>query len=115
VKRFAGRVPEIRIVDTTCPETGKRYQSAEELAASVDALIVVGSRTSANTRKLAETCRATGVKTYHIESADEIEDRWLEESELFGVTAGASTPDPVIADVVHRLEAGIQSEGEAKT
>jgi 4-hydroxy-3-methylbut-2-enyl diphosphate reductase len=114
VKRFAGRVPEIRIVDTTCPETGKRYQSAEELAASVDALIVVGSRTSANTRKLAETCRATGVTTFHIESADEINDSWLEEVSTFGVTAGASTPDPVIANVVHRLEAGGRGQEESQ-
>jgi 4-hydroxy-3-methylbut-2-en-1-yl diphosphate reductase len=104
VRRFAGRVPEIRIVDTTCPETGRRYQSAEELAARVDALVVVGSRTSANTRKLAETCRATGVRTYHIESAAEIEDEWLDPRRVYGVTAGASTPDPVIEDVVRRLE-----------
>jgi len=114
VRRFAGRVPEIRIVDTTCPETGRRYQSAEELASSVDALIVVGSRTSANTRKLAETCRATGVETCHIESADEIESVWFDSWERFGVTAGASTPDPVIEDVVRHLEAGGKPAGCAK-
>ena len=106
VRRFAGRVPEIRIVDTTCPETGRRYQSAEELATLVDALIVVGSRTSANTRKLAETCLATGVTTFHIESAAEIDNRWFESWQVFGVTAGASTPDPVIEEVVQRLEVG---------
>jgi (E)-4-hydroxy-3-methyl-but-2-enyl pyrophosphate reductase len=106
VKRFTGKVPEIRIVDTTCPETGRRYQSAEELATDVEALIVVGSRSSANTRKLAETCRATGVPTYHIESAAEIEEERLGAGRRFGVTAGASTPDDVIEDVVRRLRTG---------
>ncbi len=115
VRQLAGRVPEIRIIDTTCPETGRRYQSAEELAASVDALIVVGSRTSANTRKLAETCRAMDVATFHIESAAEIDENWFKSWQVFGVTAGASTPDPVIQEVVRRLEVvGGRDEGLKK-
>jgi (E)-4-hydroxy-3-methyl-but-2-enyl pyrophosphate reductase len=103
VERFTARVPEIRIVDTTCPETGRRYQAARELATAVDVLVVVGSRTSANTRKLTETCRDTGVPTHHIETASEIEHEWLTGSRTFGVTAGASTPDEVIERVVRRL------------
>lgn len=103
-KRYTGGVPEIRIVDTTCPETGRRYQAARELAQEVEALVVVGSRSSANTRKLAETCRATEVPTYHIESAVEIKREWLAGGERFGVTAGASTPDDVIEEVVQRLQ-----------
>ena len=122
VKRFTGRVPEIRIVDTTCPETGRRYQAAQALAKSVDVLFVVGSRTSANTRKLVETCLETGVPTHHIELADEIEDGWIEGRERVGVTAGASTPDAVIEEVVQRLErsgegvrAGVQSQEEPES
>jgi len=103
-KRYTGRVPEIRIVDTTCPETGRRYQAAKELAKRVEALIVVGSRSSANTRKLAETCRATGAPTYHIETASEIEEDWLAGINCFGVTAGASTPDDIVEEVVQRLQ-----------
>jgi len=116
VRRLTGRVPEIRIVDTTCPETGRRYQAAEELARDVDVLFVVGSRDSANTRKLAETCQATGVRTHSIESADEIEDSWMREGKRLGVTAGASTPDDVIRDVVRRLESGAttKSRGGSK-
>ena len=102
-RRLAGRESEIRVVDTTCPETARRYQAAEELAQRVDVLFVVGSRGSANTRKLAETCCATNVRTHSIESADEIEDSWFHEGERLGVTAGASTPDDVIEAVVRRL------------
>ena len=104
VKRFAATIPETRIVDTTCPETGRRYQAAQELARSVDALIVVGSRSSANTRKLAEKCRATGVPTYPIESAAEIDERWFDRVKCFGLTAGASTPDDVISEVIQKVE-----------
>lgn len=111
-KEQISKVPEIRIIDTTCPETGRRYQAARELAQQVESLIVVGSRSSANTRKLAEICRETGIPTYHIESAAEIEEAWLAGVNRFGVTAGASTPDDVIAEVVLRLRT---YEGERTT
>ena len=65
---------------------------------------MVGSRSSANTRKLAETCSATGTTTYHIETASEIEEDWLAGIDCFGVTAGASTPDDIIEEVVQRLQ-----------
>ncbi|RLE37164.1 4-hydroxy-3-methylbut-2-enyl diphosphate reductase [Candidatus Acetothermia bacterium] len=113
-ERYAEALGEIRAIDTTCPETGRRYQAARELAAKVDLLIVVGSRFSANTRKLAETCRGTGVPTYHIEFADEIDPGWLSGIGRVGVTAGASTPDSVIEAVVHRLsELGGEREDES--
>jgi len=104
-KKFTGRVPEIRIIDTTCPETGRRYQAALAVAREADLLLVVGSRSSANTRKLAETGRETGVPTYHIESAEEIDEAWLTPDARVGVTAGASTPDAVIEEVIARLQA----------
>jgi (E)-4-hydroxy-3-methyl-but-2-enyl pyrophosphate reductase len=115
VKRYAGRVPEIRVVDTTCPETGRRYEAARALASTVDVLLVVGSRTSANTRKLVETCRETGVSTHHIESANEIDDAWFVGHECVGVTAGASTPDAVIDEVVGVVgRAGDERRSEAR-
>ncbi len=102
-REFASRVSEIRIINTTCPETGRRYQAGSDLAKKVDVILVVGSRSSANTRKLADTCNATGVSTHHIESATEIREDWFAGCSRCGVTAGASTPDEVIEDVVCRL------------
>ncbi len=102
-ERFAGSDCEVRTIDTTCPETGRRYQAAAALAREVDVLFVVGGRESANTRRLAEVCRATGVPTYAIQSADEIEAAWLHGVQRAGVTAGASTPDDVIEEVVRRI------------
>lgn len=103
IGRFHPSIEDLRVVDTTCPETGRRYQAALELARDVQAIFVVGSRNSANTRKLAETCRGTGVKTYFIESAEEIDPSWLSGVNRVGVTAGASTPDEVIDQVVECL------------
>jgi len=103
IARFHPLLGDLRVVDTTCPETGRRYQAALELAAHVQAIFVVGSRNSANTRKLAETCRKTGVATYFIESAEEIDPAWVAGLSRVGVTAGASTPDEVIDQVIARL------------
>ncbi|HIP99961.1 TPA: 4-hydroxy-3-methylbut-2-enyl diphosphate reductase [Candidatus Bipolaricaulota bacterium] len=110
IARVHPALKDLRVVDTTCPETGRRYQAAVELAREVEAIFVVGSRNSANTRKLAETCRGTGVRTYFIESAEEIEPGWLSGLSRVGVTAGASTPDEVIDQVLRRLS---QLGGEA--
>jgi len=110
-KDFTGKVPEIRIIDTTCPETGRRYQAAQELAREVDALLVVGNRSSANTRKLVEVGRTTGVPTHHIESAEEIDWALLTGDQRIGVTAGASTPDEVIEKVVLQLQSYDRERG----
>lgn len=104
VEHNIGRINELRVVNTTCPETDERYHAARELAAECDLLIVVGGRNSANTRKLAKTCEDTGVETYHIETAAEIDPAWLAGRESVGVTAGASTPDQSIDEVVARVE-----------
>lgn len=105
VKRAVDLVEEmgLNLVDATCPETDERYDAAKELAKTVDLMIVVGGKNSANTRKLAHTCDSRGVETHHLETADEIERQWLVAKERVGVTAGASTPDSAIEEVEKRL------------
>jgi len=105
VGRDRGTLRELQVVDTTCPETGRRYRAAQDLARRVEAIFVVGSRNSANTRRLAEVVRATGVRTHFIESADEILSEWLAGMSRVGVTAGASTPDEAVQAVIRRLRA----------
>lgn len=96
-------VQEIRIVNTLCLETRKRQQAAVELAGKSDLMIVVGGHNSANTQRLAEVC-APLVETHLIETAAEIEKGWLLGKQRIGVTAGASTPDEAIEEVVLKLE-----------
>jgi len=112
--QYASKLEEIRIIDTTCPETGRRYQAARELAHEVEVLFVVGSHSSANTRKLAETCCETKIPTYHIDSAYEVKGEWLAGISRVGVTAGASTPDYIIDEVVSQLEDPTERKARVK-
>lgn len=97
-----GRGHEIRAVNTLCDATRKRQEAAAELARTVDAMVVIGGRTSANTRRLVETCQAI-VGTYHVETAAELSDESFRGKRRIGVTAGASTPDSSIDEVEDRL------------
>ena len=100
-----GRAREVRVVNTICGVTDIQKSAARELSLGVDLVLVVGGRTSANTRHLAETCARAGVETHHIETAAEIDPAWLAGKERVGITAGTSTPDWVIEEVVASLEA----------
>jgi len=93
---------EIRIVNTLCDATRRRQAAAAELARKVDAMVVIGGRTSANTKRLAETCTAI-VETHLVESAEELDAGWLRGKSKVGLTAGASTPDASI----ERVEASL--------
>lgn len=94
---------ELRIYNTICTATEKRMAAALELAKKVQAMIVIGGKNSANTRRLAQVCRATGVPTYHIETEDDLDPQWFSGFEHVGVTAGASTPKWMIEGVVRKM------------
>ncbi|MBM4447114.1 MAG: 4-hydroxy-3-methylbut-2-enyl diphosphate reductase [Chloroflexi bacterium] len=96
-------VQELRIINTLCQETRKRQEAAIELAEKSDLMIVVGGHNSANTQRLAEICSPI-VETHLIETAAEIERGWLSGKRHVGVTAGASTPDEAIEEVVLKLK-----------
>ena len=95
---------EIRIFNTICDATAKRQAAALQLASEVDLMLVIGGRDSANTRHLAEICKSTGVKTLHIEAAGELDSLSLHDQYHIGITAGASTPEWVIEEVIRKLE-----------
>jgi len=98
------RCQELKVHNTLCFETLKRQEEALEMARSVDVMIVVGGRNSANTTHLSEIVRATGCSTYHIEEPDEILAEWFEGVEIVGLTAGASTPAWLINNVVKKIK-----------
>jgi 4-hydroxy-3-methylbut-2-enyl diphosphate reductase IspH len=92
------------VSDTICSETARRYRVARELAERVDAMVVVGSRSSANTNRLTDVCRVAKKPTFPIVLADEIDDLDLTGFASIGLTAGTSTPNAVINEVFRRLE-----------
>ncbi len=98
------KASEIKVYNTICNATFIRQKESVELSKTVDCMIVVGGRNSANTKRLAEICSSIQPKTYHIEVAGEIEPRWFEGVNRVGITAGASTPDWIIKEVVERVK-----------
>ncbi|ACL69801.1 4-hydroxy-3-methylbut-2-enyl diphosphate reductase [Halothermothrix orenii H 168] len=96
-------VKELRIYNTICRTTETRQKSAVDLARQVDAMFVIGGKNSANTTRLAELCAETGTPTYHIETAGEIDFRQLKSYNKIGITAGASTPDWLIKEVIEAM------------
>jgi len=95
---------ELKVFNTICHATTHRQEAALNIAKRVDLMIVIGGHNSANTSRLASLCIQSGVPTRHIETASELEASWLEGIAAVGVTAGASTPEWIIEDVVGRLE-----------
>lgn len=98
------RWPDAEVHESICSSTEARQREVLEMAARADAIVVVGGRHSANTLRLAELARSSGKPVVHVESAAELDRAALSGAALVGVTAGASTPGWVIAEVVARLE-----------
>jgi len=94
---------ELDTYKTICKATVLRQNAAAKLASAVDLMLVVGDRKSSNTEKLAKVCREM-IKTYQITGAEEISSRWLVGIKKVGVTAGASTPDWTIKEVMDHME-----------
>lgn len=95
--REAGLEPIVK--NTICSATRQRQEAAADLASAVDAMVVIGGRNSSNTTRLAEVCALTCPRTFHIESADELDPAAFAGCRRVGVTAGASTPENQIAAV----------------
>jgi (E)-4-hydroxy-3-methyl-but-2-enyl pyrophosphate reductase len=94
---------DLLVQDTTCQEPVARYQAARSLASRVDAMVVVGSRDSANTQNLVRICQESRKPTLFAESADDIEPSRIPRARTIGLAAGASTPDWIIDAVEQRL------------
>ncbi|OGB89519.1 4-hydroxy-3-methylbut-2-enyl diphosphate reductase [candidate division WOR-1 bacterium RIFCSPHIGHO2_01_FULL_53_15] len=94
---------DVREYDTICGATTKRQSAAVELARRVNLVLVIGDRLSANTKRLTELCAKTGTETHQIETVEELSVGWLVGKKKVGITAGASTPEWVVQDVIKAL------------
>jgi 4-hydroxy-3-methylbut-2-enyl diphosphate reductase len=94
---------DVDVRDTRCDATARTQAEALTLCSEADVMVVIGGLQSANTRRLAEICRAQGVTTHHIERAADLARIDFTDVATVGVTAGSSTPDWIIADVVEAL------------
>jgi small subunit ribosomal protein S1 len=89
--------------DTICSATDKRQAEAEKISKEVDLVLVIGGDNSSNTNKLYEICKANCKRTYKIQTASDIPPVDIKKIKKIGITAGASTPDWVIKEVIHKM------------
>jgi 4-hydroxy-3-methylbut-2-en-1-yl diphosphate reductase len=94
---------DVRFIDTVCKPTKDRQLALERLIAEAEVIVVVGGRTSNNTRQLVETCRAAGRRAIHIERAEELRGADFLDVATVGLTAGTSTLPETVASVHARL------------
>jgi len=96
-------IEEMHLINTLCKVTQGQQEAAMRLARKTQLMIVIGGGGSANARHLVEICSPL-VETHAVETADEVEASWLADKYHIGITAGASTPDKAVEDLVDRLE-----------
>ena len=111
VTAVSKRCAEVEAFNTICSATKERQQSAVEVSRQVDLMIVIGGKHSSNTKKLFEISRENCEKTILIENSAELDERIIlgDAVKKIGITAGASTPDWVIQEVIHKINTVINN------
>ena len=107
LRAVKARFPKVREPkqQDICYATQNRQDAVKLLSPQVDLVIVVGSPTSSNSNRLREVAQKLGTESYMIDSADELQPKWLEGKQRIGLTAGASAPEILVRDVIDRLKA----------
>jgi len=98
--------------DTICNATSKRQEEAREIAKNVDMMIVLGGNNSSNTQKLYEICKMNCTETYKVETSEDLPPINTKKIKKIGITAGASTPDWVIEEVIKKMSEFNTQENE---
>jgi len=98
------RVAELRVFNTICNATFENQDAAAELAQKCDVMVIIGGKNSSNTKQLYSICKSYLDDCYHIENESEIQKSWFDGKKHCGISAGASTPDWVIKNVINKIE-----------
>ena len=111
------QVEELVTYNTICSATNVRQESVEKLSKEVDAMIVIGGKNSSNTTKLYEIAKSNCKNTIHIENSSELPEEYINNLNFkkIGITAGASTPDWIIREVINIMQdENIKNDEQAK-
>ena len=98
------KVFDLRFVNTICIQTRRNHEQIKELSLHCDVMIVIGSYTSANSKRLTQLALERNKRTYQVTASDELDESWFDNCETVGISAGASTPDETINEVVSRIK-----------
>ena len=103
VEKISKTYYDILVLNTICNATKERQTEARQIAARVDAMVVIGDKRSSNTQKLFEICKEECLNTYYIQTLDDLNVNQLRSVETVGITAGASTPNKIIEEVQNNV------------
>jgi 4-hydroxy-3-methylbut-2-enyl diphosphate reductase len=98
------KVFDLRFVNTICFPTRRNHEQIKGLATQCEVMIVIGSFTSANSKRLTQLALERNKRSYQVTCADDMEAFWFENCETVGISAGASTPDDIIRNVVEKIK-----------
>ncbi len=98
------RHKEVRVFNTICNATFENQEAARKIAKMADVMIVIGGKNSSNTKQLFSIAHDNCKDSYHIEDEKDLDYSWFKDKEFCGISAGASTPDWIIQNVVNAIE-----------
>ena len=98
------KVYDLNFVNTICFPTKRNQNQIKDLAKQCDVMIVIGSFTSANSKRLTLLAKEINDRSYQVTNADEIKIEWFTGAKTVGLSAGASTPDNIIDDVLNKIK-----------
>ena len=102
INRLRARFPNIvgPRTDDICYATTNRQAAVKQMAEQCDLVLVIGSRNSSNSNRLVEVARDHGADSYLIDNAEQVDDEWLEDARVVGITSGASAPELLVQELV---------------
>jgi (E)-4-hydroxy-3-methyl-but-2-enyl pyrophosphate reductase len=95
---------ELEVYNTICRDADQRQRSAKLIARSVDVMLIIGGKDSANTKRLFEVCSKISKKSHRVQTESDVKKRWFAPESVVGIASGASTPDWVIKKVVNKVK-----------
>ncbi|MDD3839253.1 MAG: bifunctional 4-hydroxy-3-methylbut-2-enyl diphosphate reductase/30S ribosomal protein S1 [Clostridia bacterium] len=107
---ITSRIKDIVVFNTICNATEKRQTEADYISKEADVVFVIGGKNSSNTKKLYQICKRNCTQTYLIETVNEINFNNINSKSVVGITAGASTPDWIIREVINKMSEEIKNE-----
>ena len=98
------KVFDLHFVNSICYPTKRNHEQVKEMADIHDIMIIIGSFSSANSKRLTQLARKKNENVFHVTCADELDPKWFENMESVGISAGASTPAYLIEEVKNKIK-----------
>ena len=104
VNILMSKVVDLRFINTICFPTKRNQEQIKELSKQCDVMFIIGSFTSANSKRLTDLSKERNKRSFQVTCASDINEKWLEDCTTVGISAGASTPDNIIDEVLNRIK-----------